>query len=289
MKILTSFFSWAHLTLVAALLLALCCCARGSRFPSELAHIPQDLENEKLDVEGIYRDGWIAEEASCSLEQPGEARFLTIRGTVPTIAGDPDFRTDLDLSIDGQKVGHQQIRPGEFEFSAPVMPGSGRRRIAMTFTEVQTLPAGDGRQVGARLEFIGFAETSAVSDIVYSPKLQLGDGWGLLETFRNERFRWVENDAEILVEASNPSPVALSLLVEPGSGVGAKSFELKLLDATGNVVGKQRVDGRRMLYFTLPANLGPQNRFRLHIDGGGKRSATDPRILNFRIFKIELG
>ena len=266
----------------------MCACARSFDLPTELASIPQDLKNEKLELQGIYEDGWIAENAACSLEQPGKAQFLTIRGMVPVIAGNSGFRTDLALSIDRQNIGRQGIGPGEFEFSAPIARGTGKRRLSIMFSEAQILPAGDGRLVGARLGFIGFVETRAGGDIVYSPKVQLGNAWGVLESFGGEKFRWVENDAELLVEAPRPSPVVLSLLVEPGSGIGARTFELKLVDAAGNVVGAQRVDGQRMVYFTLPAVSGTQNRFRLHTDAGGKQSATDPRILNFRVFKIEL-
>ncbi len=271
---------------IAALLATLCACARSSGLPTELARIPQDLENRKLELDGIYEDGWIAENAACSLEQPDKARFFTMRGMVPTVEGNSGFRTDLALSIDGQNTGHQQIGPGEFEFSAPIARGTGKRRVAITFREAQRLPAGDGRLVGARLEFIGFVETATAGDIVYSPKVRLGNAWEVLEDFRGEKFRWVENDAEVLVDAPHPPPVVLSLLVEPG--VGSRSFDLKLVDAAGNLVGTQRVDGRRMVYFTLPAVSGTQNRFRLHTDVGGKPSATDPRILNFRVFKIEL-
>ncbi len=285
MKISGSLF---QLPFIAAFLVTVCACERSSGLPTELTRIPQDLKNEKLELQGIYEDGWIAEKAACSLEQPEKAQFLTIRGMVPIIAGNSGFRTDLALSIDGQNIGRRGIGPGEFEFSAPIARGTGKRRLSITFSEAQILPAGDGRLVGARLEFIGFVETPAAGDIVYSPKVQLGNAWGVLESFGGEKFRWVENDAELLVEAPRPSPVVLSLLVEPGSGIGARTFELKLVDAAGNVVGVQRVDGQRMVYFTLSAVSGTQNRFRLHTDAGGKQSATDPRILNFRVFKIEL-
>ena len=110
----------------------------------------------------------------------------------------------------------------------------------------------------------------------------------MLETFRNEKFRWVENDAQIVIEGPRTSSSVLSVLAEPGSGVGAKKVDLKLLDGAGNLVATQTVEGRRMVYFTLPSGLGTQTDFRLHIDSGGKRSETDPRILNFRVFKIEL-
>src|SRR5213592_4316328 len=92
-----------------ALLVTLCGCARTSGLPTELARIPQDLGNEKLELQGIYEDGWIAEKAACSLEQPGEAQFLTMRGMVPAVDGKSGFRTDLALFIDGQTIGRQPI------------------------------------------------------------------------------------------------------------------------------------------------------------------------------------
>ena len=78
---------------IAAFLVSGCACARSSGLPTELARIPQDLKNEKLELQGIYEDGWIAEKAACSLEQPEKAQFLTIRGMVPIIAGNSGFRS----------------------------------------------------------------------------------------------------------------------------------------------------------------------------------------------------
>src|SRR5439155_9865326 len=136
-KVLASFVSCARFTLVAALLTLLSCCAPGSGLPSELDRIPQDLKDEKLELEGIYPDGWLAEAAACNLDQPEKAQFLTIRGMVPVIAGNSEFRTDLALSIDGQNIGRQRIGPGKFEFSAPISRGTGKHRLAITFSEPQ--------------------------------------------------------------------------------------------------------------------------------------------------------
>jgi hypothetical protein len=286
MEILASLIRFPLMSAII-LFLILSGCGRDSKLPSRLDRIPADLRNEQLETQGIYADGWIAGDAACNLQQPGDAQFLTIRGMVPIVDNNRNFGTDLALSIDGKEVGRRHLGPGEFDISMPVSRVEGKRRVTMTFNQAQTLPAGDGRSVGAHLAFVGFVQTSTGSDIVYSPDIQLGSGWGALETFHDEKFRWVENDAQILVE-SYRSPAVLSVLVEPGSGIGAKSFELKLFDSTGDLVATQAVQGRRVMCLTLPTNSGTPRNFRLHVDAGGKRSSTDPRILNFRVFKIEL-
>jgi hypothetical protein len=114
----------------------------------------------------------------------------------------------------------------------------------------------------------------------------LGSGWGVLETFRNEVFRWVENDAQLLLTASKSGDVTLALFVEPGPGVGGP-FLLKILDGSGRQVNAVKVDRRKSVELSLPVEAGKQNEFRLHVDGGGKRTPQDPRVLNFRVFRIE--
>src|SRR5438094_8538008 len=98
MKISGLFFRF----LITGLLVTFSACARSPGLLTELARIPQDLKNENLELQGIYEDGWIAENAACSLGQPEKAQFVAIRGLVPVVDGNSGFRSDLALSIDVQ-------------------------------------------------------------------------------------------------------------------------------------------------------------------------------------------
>ncbi|HYR89116.1 MAG TPA: hypothetical protein VE422_33885 [Terriglobia bacterium] len=270
------------------ILIILSSCVPGSGPPSRLNDVPKDLTNPQLDANGIYPDGWTAAAASFSLEQPADTQFLLIRGTIPEI-GKTDFQTEASLIIDGREIARRQLAAGNFELLTPVTQGAGKRRIGLVFSRSQDLPEGDTRSVGARLTFVGFeSEKSGVHDIVRGPGLQLGSGWGELESFKQETFRWVDNDAQLIIEKPREGLVELSIFLEPGPGVGDRGFVLKTLDTAGSVLGAEFFQGRRTVKILLPVEAGKRNEFRLHVDGGGKRIASDPRILNFRVFTLEL-
>ena len=276
----------ASLSVAIAVLLSSC----GQQLPSQLSRFPADLSNPKLALSGIYADGWIGAKGAVNLKQPSGERMLLIRGEVPQIA-DANFHTGIVILIDNKEVARRELAVGSFQISAPPDKMTGKRLVTVEFSPLQQLPGGDDRNVGARLLSIGFepaaSRTAAESsDIVRGSGLQLGTGWGVIETFRNETFRWVENDAQVLITAAKAGDVGISLLVEPGPGVGTRCL-LKALDVSGKQVASVPVEKRGSVKLLVPVEAGAPNQFRLHVDGGGKRASNDPRILNFRVFQIE--
>ena len=237
-------------SLLLGLLLA--ACNRG--LPSKLDRLPAEFSNPELRTAGIYADGWVGEQAALDLKQPNGDQVVLLRGSVPAI-GDSNFHSELELRLDDQALARWEIRPGNFAVAAPVPAGGTKRRVTLVFSKVQQLPGGDGRAVGARLSFIGFgpksAQKGAPSDISRGLNLQLGDGWGVLETFQNETFRWVDNDAHIVVAADQGGSYVLSMILEPGPGVGSKPFLLKVLDAGGRQVSAEPVQRRESVNFIL--------------------------------------
>jgi hypothetical protein len=259
-------------------------CSRG--VPSQLEHFPMDLQSAQVEASGIYPDSWVAPVASANLYQPSGEQTLTIRGLVPRVTA-TEFETEIVLSVDGVEVGRRRIGLGDFELSAPVARGPGKRRVSIAFGASQQLPA-DGRAVGAQLRFFGFesatkAGTQAAPDIVRGAVLKLGSGWGELETFNRDHFRWVENDAQIMISPAKSGDVELSLTAEAGPGTGGQCL-LKVLDRSGRQVAAATLGSKQTVKMFLPTEGGTVNEYRLHVDGGGKRIATDPRILNFRVF-----
>lgn len=281
--------------ILAPALLAILCSCGGSpsgSLPSQLSRFPGDLTNPKLQVSGIYQDGWVDKTASVKLQQPAGEQALSFRGTVPKI-GDADFHTDIELKVNDKGIAHQSVGLGDFHIAVPVETGAGERRVTVAFSAAQQLPAGDGRMVGARVQFIGFVSAgsvaaSAAQDIVRGSEIRLGSGWGVVETFRAETFRWVDNDAQILITPQKTGDFALSVVVEPGPGVGGNPFLLKALDQSGRQVAAVRVEGRGTVKLFVPVEGGKPNQFRLHVDGGGMPAKNDPRILNFRVFGVGL-
>ena len=273
------------------MLLFLCSCG-GTGLPSRLDRFPNDLANPKLELSGIYQDGWLGEKASLMLQQPSGNQVLMVRGMIPKI-GEGPFATDVELRMDDKTVARQSFGTGDFRLSGRIAEGGGSRRIALTFGSSQELPGGDGRSVGARLSFIGFeapggaiAPTSTRPDIINGPGVQLGAGWGILETFGNETFRWVANDAQFRLAAVSSAVVEVSALLEAGPGLGTTSFMLSVLDPSGKQVATTQVRGRGTVKLLIPVEPGKVGEFHFHVNGGGKATPNDPRILNFRVFQL---
>jgi hypothetical protein len=275
---------------MAGVILQLISCGHsGGELPARLDRFPADLTRQQLEVSGIYSDGWVAENAAVNLQQPGGDQALSIRGTVPRIA-DPAFRTEVRLLINNSELGRRSVGIGDFQLSAPVRIPAGKQRVSVVFSASQQLPADDGRAVGAQLKFLGFepaksAPNGSAPDITLDSRIELGTGWGPIEVYRNEHFRWVDNDAQILITPNNSGEIELILALEAGPGAGGKCL-LKALDASGRQVAATPVKERATATFFLPVEDGKRNEFRLHVDGGGKHIATDPRVLNFRVFQI---
>jgi hypothetical protein len=125
-------------------------------------------------------------------------------------------------------------------------------------------------------------------DIIVTDGLLLGDGWYSLEV-SSESFRWVNNDAEVIVKSPDKLAMGtLSLELEPGPSLGRQFFELELLDETGRIVSTAKVQGRKIVQLTLPPGVKSQ-KFRLHVEGSEQQDVpNDSRTLNFRVFWMAL-
>ena len=284
----------ARWTIALTLAELLCCCggAPGSGLPSQVSNFPADLKDGKLAASGIYDDGWLAETASVNLRQPAGKQAIAVRGTVPKI-GAGDFTTDVAVMVNGREVARRSVGIGDFQVAGGVPDGAGVKQVSVTFSKSQELPGSDGRIVGAHAALIGFVSAKSVEaltghDIVRGAEVRLGSGWGVLETFRDETFRWVNNDAQVLITPDKGGGVALALLVEAGPGVGGKCL-LKALDASGRQVATAPVKGRASVKLFVPVEAGKTNEFRLHVDGGGRPAKGDQRVLNFRVFQVAGG
>jgi hypothetical protein len=138
-------------------------------------------------------------------------------------------------------------------------------------------------QVGSAAE----TQNAPPKDINSSdPSVQLKDGWYSLESFKNETFRWVNNDAVFAIKDAHVYTAGLSIELEPGPGMGSRPLVLRVLDSTGRQVHAAQVNGRQSLKLYLPKSARAPGLFRLHVNGGGNKTPSDPRVLNFRVFRL---
>jgi hypothetical protein len=277
---------------VASIALLLAACGRSSQEepPAGISRFPADLANRELKLGGVFADGWTSPVASLNLHQPDGKQLLVIRGLVPKI-GAADYRTGFEVRLDQKVIARRSLGVGEFTLEAQVPAEPGKHRIDLVFSNPQVLPAGDGRAIGARLSFAGFEPADRPvtgADIVgRGAGVQLGSGWQSLETFHNETFRWVTNDAQLVVTAPQGGTRRLAITLASGPGLNGQDFVLQAQDSTGRQVDAVEVHGRQTVELFLPVEAG-ENNFRLHVDGGGHAApGKDPRILNFQVIQID--
>jgi hypothetical protein len=121
----------------------------------------------------------------------------------------------------------------------------------------------------------------AATDITGSA-VTLGQGWYPIERFGVDLFRWVNNDAVFTTTGNR-----LVTEVEPGAGMGGKPLPLRVLDASGKQVQAVELRSRQTITLLLPHARGTSATYRFHIDGGGRKIPSDPRILNFRVMQLK--
>ena len=116
--------------------------------------------------------------------------------------------------------------------------------------------------------------------------IDLGYGWFPVEWDGRERFRWVENGAEIAFHRPPAAEPELSLDVEPGPSAGAEPLPVELTDRLGKVLAATRLAGRSQLRLRLPRT--PRSGwFQLQLGGPHLALAASLRKLDLRVYRME--
>lgn len=127
--------------------------------------------------------------------------------------------------------------------------------------------------------------SSCKLDIADSPEIKLGNKWFLLESSPNDSFRWVANDAEVLIK-KGVRPRTLVIDAEPGPGEAGQPLKLSIRGANGATIATSKaIKGREVV--SLPIAPGT-TMVALHTANGGENIPGDTRTLNFRVFSIRI-
>jgi hypothetical protein len=229
----------------------------------------------------------IEDEAELELTVPaGSRRYLSLEmeattsGTIQCSVRDASAASVAQFSVEGRKTVYVEIpwEPGLRACFRLIAPQA--RVYRCTWSAYAGQPGNYARHF--RCEGV---MADSTQDIVGSD-IGLGVGWYAPECSNGEVFRWAANQAEVFIEGS-PLPKALLLEVEAGPSLNGDSFVLQVLDRSWRVVGEFQVAGRKEIRLELPQSIGLPNVYRLVADGGGLPVADDPRILDFRVFRLE--
>ena len=125
------------------------------------------------------------------------------------------------------------------------------------------------------------------SEIVEAP-MQLGAHWHELEKDAKGVFRWVTNDAELVPESGAVASNFLTIEAEPGPGLDSKPMELQVRGPGGAPLGTGKFAGRDTVVIRLWPELPQGSQATLHVEGGGKATPGEARVLNFRVFSAKL-
>jgi len=192
------------------------------------------------------------------------------------------FKLNVLDADDGKQVADVAVK-GRHTVSFTIPGGEPRiHTLKMRTDDGGKSSPGDARVLNFRLFRI---VVNLLPGDVLPPRVgyRLGIGWYPLETFGGESFRWVNNDAQIEVTSAATAPLALE--IEPGPGFELGPFRLHVYDSANSPIASFDVKKRERVTFAVPPGVKLPTFIRLHVEGGGKTTSQDKRVMNFRVFE----
>jgi hypothetical protein len=155
---------------------------------------------------------------------------------------------------------------------------------------------GGGRRIARESRVLNFRVFSLTDDVrdtagsdIVDPRggVRIGDRWYPLERYGGQSFRWLNQDATMVVDSSSDRRASLRLVVEVGPSVGSARTTLALSDASRRTILRRTIGGRTTVDVPVDLRRGA-SAFTIHVDSRGARVPGDIRILNLRVFSIAL-
>ena len=118
--------------------------------------------------------------------------------------------------------------------------------------------------------------------------IALGKNWYTLEHYQGQTFRWVNNDAQVVLTKGQPAPFTLEAQVSAGPSLAGAPLKIAVQSANGKTLAEQRpIVGRSYVAFHLPAQT-KGTVLTLHVQSADAKVPHDPRTLNFRVFSLKI-
>jgi len=116
----------------------------------------------------------------------------------------------------------------------------------------------------------------------------IGFGWHSLEQDEwGRRFRWVDQDAELVFTNPSGHRNVVRVEIEHGPGVGYEPFDIQVVDENDRTVAELTCRDLGVYDLALPVTPGAGALFRLRTSHGGRPTPNDNRTLNFRVFDVQ--
>jgi hypothetical protein len=117
--------------------------------------------------------------------------------------------------------------------------------------------------------------------------LWLGTGWYTVETENSRPFRWVNNDAQFVVQNPSSTTRYLNFEVEQGPSLAGKEPTMEVIQ-DAKMIDHFALSGNCKRKVQLNKASADQSLIVLRVDKPGNRIKEDPRILDFRVFRAYL-
>lgn len=139
-------------------------------------------------------------------------------------------------------------------------------------------------------KYISVPEPDDIIDVKDTSLCSLGLGWYNLEASDDKPMRWVgDKPAEIVLDNVDKKHSSILLNLEPGPGCGGKPLTLKIYNK--DLLLKEKVvTDRNNVEIQLPEEIYKSNKeqiiLKLVAETENAKIASDPRVLNYRVFNI---
>jgi Polysaccharide biosynthesis enzyme WcbI len=117
--------------------------------------------------------------------------------------------------------------------------------------------------------------------------ISLSGSWHPFEYWAGDTFRWVSHSATITLLAVKDGIERLDLDLEPGPGAAELPLQFDVVDKAGGRLLTTSLHGRQTVTVDVPVQANQKSRLRILARNGGRAIPGDPRILDFRVFRID--
>ena len=228
---------------------------------------------------------WIANDAEINVRGARGEASLRI-----TCEGGPSIgRLDVPIRVldpSGRQVDHVRCAGKDHagQLLLPLASGEARYVLHVDGGGRRVPPA--GRILNVRIFALSDDAAAAAQDIADSHSgVRVGAHWYPLEHFGGQSFRWLDEDAQIIVTSDREARASIRLLAEVGPSVGAPRTTIAIRDASQREVFRGAIAGRSALIVPLALRRG-DSVFTIHVDSRTVRVRGDDRILNLRVFSL---